>query len=157
MHSACNKDLADYTTRRTTPAPDPHQTTLRRMCHLFSAGLPPQCLVKLQFRDRLCIDTHIVQQSLMPGFDSSAHLGHRRVHYHPHYVAARLKFCASDMTDYFGSLITQPSFFISGEKDPVRSFVTGMDLYENPLSGGADFRGSVIIPNVVIGFSKRHR
>ena len=68
MHSACNKDLADYTTRRTTPAPDPHQSTLRRMCHLYSAGLPAQCLVKLQFRDRLCIDTHIVQQLIMPGF-----------------------------------------------------------------------------------------
>ena len=52
------------------------------------------------------------------------------------------------MAEHVGSLITQPSFFIGGEKDPVRSFVPGMDLYENPLSGGADFRGSVIIPNV---------
>ena len=67
MHNACNPELAAHTTRRTTPAPDPHQTTLRRMCHLFSAGLP-QCLVKLQFRDRLCIDTGVVQQPIMPGF-----------------------------------------------------------------------------------------
>ena len=37
------------------------------MCHLYSAGLP-RCLVKLQFRDRLCIDTRIVQQPLMPEF-----------------------------------------------------------------------------------------
>ena len=148
MHNACNPDLAAHTARRTTPVPDPHQSTLRRMCHFYIAGLPPQFLVELQFWDRLCIETRIVQQSLMPGFDSGAHLGHRRVHSHTHYVAARLKFCASDMTDYFGSLITQQSFFISAEKDPVRSFVPGMDLYENPLSGGADFRGSVIIPNV---------
>ena len=111
-------------------------------------GITTHCFVELQFHELLSIDTHIVQQSLMPGFDSGAHLGHRRVHSHPHYVAARLKFCASDMTDYVGSLITQPSFFIGGEKDPVRSFVPGMDLYENPLSSGADFRGSVIIPNV---------
>ena len=55
---------------------------------------------------------------------------------------------AANMAEHVGSLITQPSFFIGGEKDPVRSFVPGMDLYENPLSGGADFRGSVIIPNV---------
>jgi len=68
MHSACNKDLADYTTHRTAQAPAPHQSALRRMCHLYSAGLPPHCLVKLQFRDRLCIDTHIVHQPIMPGF-----------------------------------------------------------------------------------------
>ena len=38
------------------------------MCHLYSAGLPPQCLVELQFQDRLCIGTRIVQQPIMPGF-----------------------------------------------------------------------------------------
>jgi pimeloyl-ACP methyl ester carboxylesterase len=54
---------------------------------------------------------------------------------------------AADLTEHVGSLITQPSFFIGGEKDPVRSFVPGMDLFENPLRGGADVRGSVIIPN----------
>ena len=40
------------------------------MCHLYSAGLPPQCLFKLQFRDRLCIDARNVQQPIMPGFRS---------------------------------------------------------------------------------------
>ena len=39
MHIAYNLVLADHTTRRTTPAPAP-QPTLRRMCHLYSAGLP---------------------------------------------------------------------------------------------------------------------
>ena len=53
MHSACNKDLAHHTTRRTTPVPDPHRSALRRVCHLYSAGLPPQCLVELKFRDYL--------------------------------------------------------------------------------------------------------
>ena len=57
---------------RTTPAPDPHQSALRRMCHLYSAALPPQCLVELQFRDRLCIGTHIVQQPIIPGFRCQA-------------------------------------------------------------------------------------
>ncbi len=70
MHIAYNPDLAAHTTHRTTPAPDPHQSTLRRMCHLYSAGLSPQCLVKLQFRGRLCIDTGIVQQPIMPGSSS---------------------------------------------------------------------------------------
>ena len=36
------------------------------MCHLYSAELTPQCLVELQFRNRLCIDTRIVQQPIMP-------------------------------------------------------------------------------------------
>jgi len=40
MHTAYNPELADHTTRRTTPAPDPHQSALRRMCHLYSAGFP---------------------------------------------------------------------------------------------------------------------
>ncbi len=70
MHNTYNPELANHTTHRTTPAPDPHQPTLRRMCHSCSAGLPPQCLVELQFRDRLCIGTHIVQQPIMPGFRS---------------------------------------------------------------------------------------
>ena len=70
FHTACNPDLAHHTTRHTKPAPGPHQSTLLRMCHLYSARLPPQCLVELQFRDRLCIDTRIVQQPIMPGFRS---------------------------------------------------------------------------------------
>ncbi len=70
MHTAYDTESADHTTHRTTPVPDPHQPTLRRMCHLYSAGLPPQCLVELQFRDRLCIDTRIVPQPIMPGFRS---------------------------------------------------------------------------------------
>ena len=72
IHTAYNPDLADHTTRRTTPTPDPHQSARRRMCHLYSAGLPPQWLVELQFRDRLCIDTRIVPQPIMPGFRSQA-------------------------------------------------------------------------------------
>ena len=70
MHTACNTDLVAHTTHRTKLAPGPHQSTLRRMCHLYSAGLPPQCLVELQFRDRLCIYTRVVPQPIMPGFRS---------------------------------------------------------------------------------------
>ena len=40
MHNAYNPELADHTTHHTTPAPDPHQSTLRRLCHLYNAGLP---------------------------------------------------------------------------------------------------------------------
>ncbi len=68
MHTAYNPELAAHTTRHTTPVPDPLQSTLRRMCHLYSAGLPTQCLVELQFRDRLCIYTRIMQQPIMTSF-----------------------------------------------------------------------------------------
>ncbi len=68
MHSAYNPELAAQTTDRTTPVPDPHLSTLRRMCRRYSAGLQPQCLVELSFPDWLCIDTRIVQQPIMPGF-----------------------------------------------------------------------------------------
>ena len=70
LQTACNTDLAHPTTHRATPAPNPHQSTLRRMCHLYSAGLPPQCLVELKLRDQLCVDTRIVPQLIMPGFRS---------------------------------------------------------------------------------------
>ena len=42
MHCAYNSELAAHTTHRTTPVPDPHQSTLRRMCHLRSANSQPQ-------------------------------------------------------------------------------------------------------------------
>jgi len=41
---------------------------LRRTCRYYSAELPTQRLIKLQLRDRLCIETRIVQQPIMPGF-----------------------------------------------------------------------------------------
>ena len=71
LHTACNTDLAAHTTHRTTPAPDPHQSTLRRMCHLYSAGLPPNCLVELQFRDRLCAQVRMVDQVRITPTDSA--------------------------------------------------------------------------------------
>ena len=71
MHTVYNPDFEDHTTRRTTPAPGSHQSTPRHMCRLYIAGFPPHCLVELQFRDRISIDTRIVQQPIMPGFWSS--------------------------------------------------------------------------------------
>jgi len=78
------------------------------MCHLYSAALRPQCLVELQFWDRLCIDTRIVPSPIMPGFDSSAHLDHRRVHAHPHCVAARLQFCGASLHMFLHNLAGSP-------------------------------------------------
>ena len=44
-----------------------------------------------------------------------------------------------------GQTIQQPACFIGGEKDPVRHFVTGFDMYADPGAACDDFRGSTII------------
>jgi pimeloyl-ACP methyl ester carboxylesterase len=41
-----------------------------------------------------------------------------------------------------------PTCFIGGEKDPVRNFVPGMDMYEMAGAACDDFRGATIIPGV---------
>ena len=53
-----------------------------------------------------------------------------------------------DMTDFAGKPVTQPSYFVAGERDPVRSFVPGMDLYAKPGMACTNFRGSVILPGI---------
>jgi pimeloyl-ACP methyl ester carboxylesterase len=53
-----------------------------------------------------------------------------------------------DMAGFTGKPVTQPSYFVAGERDAVRAFVPGMDLYANPGIGCTDFRGSVILPGV---------
>ena len=62
LHPAYKTEQAYHTNRRTTPAPAPHHSTLRPLCHLYNAGLPPNCLVKLQFRFRLCAQVRLLDQ-----------------------------------------------------------------------------------------------
>ncbi len=52
------------------PAATPHLPTLRRVCHSYSEELPTKHLIKLQFRDRLCIRmrTGTGHQPIVPGF-----------------------------------------------------------------------------------------
>jgi pimeloyl-ACP methyl ester carboxylesterase len=50
-----------------------------------------------------------------------------------------------DLTELAGARIGQPSFFVAGARDPVRSFVPGMDLYAEPGAMCDDFRGRVLI------------
>ena len=53
-----------------------------------------------------------------------------------------------EMADFAGKPVTQPSCFVAGERDPVRSFIPEMDLYENVGAACTDFRGSVILPGI---------
>jgi pimeloyl-ACP methyl ester carboxylesterase len=53
-----------------------------------------------------------------------------------------------EMAEFAGKPVTQPSYFIGGERDAVRAFVPGIDLYANPGIACTDFRGSVILPGI---------
>jgi pimeloyl-ACP methyl ester carboxylesterase len=53
-----------------------------------------------------------------------------------------------EMAEFAGKPVTQPSYFVAGERDAVRSFVPGIDLYANPAIACTDFRGSVILPGI---------
>jgi pimeloyl-ACP methyl ester carboxylesterase len=53
-----------------------------------------------------------------------------------------------EMAEFTGLPVTQPSYFIAGERDPVRSLIPGTDLYANPGQACTDFRGSVILPGI---------
>ena len=53
-----------------------------------------------------------------------------------------------DLADYAGKPVTRPSFFIAGERDPVRRFIPGLGLYQIAGAACSDFRGSVIVPRV---------
>ena len=44
-----------------------------------------------------------------------------------------------------GRSVDQPACFVGGERDAVRHFVPGMDLYADPGAACSDFRGSTII------------
>ncbi len=45
-------------------------------------------------------------------------------------------------------MLTQPAAFIAGERDAVRDFVPGLDLFSLAPASCADFRGSTIVPGV---------
>ena len=62
------------------------------------------------------------------------------------YRAQNLDF--ADLAELGGPSIAQPSAFIAGERDPVRAFIPGMDLYAEPGIACSDFRGSTILPGI---------
>jgi pimeloyl-ACP methyl ester carboxylesterase len=59
------------------------------------------------------------------------------------YRASRLD--AKDSADIADAVVTRPSCFIAGERDPVRTFVPGVDGYADAGAACSDFRGSTII------------
>ena len=59
------------------------------------------------------------------------------------YRAAALDAAAD--ADIIGATVAQPSCFIGGELDPVRSMLPGTDLFAEPGAGCTDFRGATIV------------
>jgi len=60
------------------------------------------------------------------------------------YRAQMLDF--EELTELRGRLLPQPACFIGGERDPVRLFTPGIDLYEDRASGYEDLKEDVIVP-----------
>jgi pimeloyl-ACP methyl ester carboxylesterase len=56
------------------------------------------------------------------------------------------RFDPAELADIKGKPVTQPSLFVAGERDVVRSFIPGTDLFADPGVACTDFRGSAIIP-----------
>jgi pimeloyl-ACP methyl ester carboxylesterase len=54
----------------------------------------------------------------------------------------------AELADWRGKPVTRPSFFVAGERDAVRAFIPGLDMYENPGVACADFRGKAILPGI---------
>lgn len=53
-----------------------------------------------------------------------------------------------ELADYRGQPLTLPTCFIGGERDPVRTFVPGVDAFAAAGMACTDFRGSTIVPGV---------
>ncbi len=51
-----------------------------------------------------------------------------------------------DLVELRDRLIEVPACFVGGERDPIRNYINGMDLYADTGAGFADFRGSTLIP-----------
>ena len=51
-----------------------------------------------------------------------------------------------DLAELRGKLLPQPACFIGGERDPVRRFVPGLDMYADLEGGYEDLREAVIVP-----------
>ena len=60
-----------------------------------------------------------------------------------------------DLADLAGKMIAQPSCFIAGERDLVRSFVPGTDLYGVRVSAPPIFVAPQLFPASAIGSSRR--
>ena len=105
MHTAYNPDLAAHTTRRTTPAPRPHQSTLRSSrrrryttarctLQLPAARIPAMLVATLTIKAQA--ETPTVARGYQP--HRQVRLRQQRASgspariYHPHCVANRLQF-----------------------------------------------------------------
>lgn len=128
-------------------------TSLRKIYYMISGDAPRGGLLASKSADAKFLDGMIDPPSF-PGWMTDADL---RVYADAfgkggmrgplnRYRAQDLDF--TELRDLAGQPVRQPSFFVAGERDPVRAFVPGRDLYEDPGAACTDFRGSMIIPGI---------
>jgi pimeloyl-ACP methyl ester carboxylesterase len=56
-----------------------------------------------------------------------------------------LPFDVAASADIIGATVDQPSCFVAGDRDPVRSILPGVDSFADPGAACTDFRGSTIV------------
>jgi len=54
----------------------------------------------------------------------------------------------AELKELIGKPLPQPSCFIAGDSDPMRSLIPGIDLYADPGVGCTDFRGRTLLPGI---------
>jgi pimeloyl-ACP methyl ester carboxylesterase len=126
-------------------------TALRKIYFTISGDAPPNAWIAPKPADAALLDG-MIDPKPFPAWLSEADLNVYVEAFRAggfrgpinRYRAQEIDF--AELADYAGKPVTQPSFFIGGERDAVRNFMPGMDLYADPGVACADFRGSVIIP-----------
>jgi pimeloyl-ACP methyl ester carboxylesterase len=125
--------------------------TLRKMYFGISGDAPPNALLAQKGPDATLLEgmtdalpawlSEADLQVFVEAFEKSGFRGPLN-----RYRAQRLD--VAELADHRGQPVTRPSFFVAGERDPVRAFIPGMDGYENPGVACTDFRGKAILPGI---------
>jgi len=127
------------------------RTSLRKIYYALSGDAPLDTWLIAKPRDARLLDG-LPDPQPFPAWLSEAELAHFVAAFQVsgfhgplnRYRAQQIDF--HDLAALRGRHIAQPACFIGGERDAVRRFVPGMDLYQEPGAACDDFRGSAIIP-----------
>jgi pimeloyl-ACP methyl ester carboxylesterase len=128
-------------------------TALRKVYYALSGSAPPNSWLQYKSSDAKLLDGMTDPQpfpSWMSDRDLQIYIDAFRA---SGFRGALNRYRAHDidfqeMAEFAGKLVTQPSYFIAGERDDLRSYIPGKDLYANAGAACRDFRGAVVLPGI---------
>jgi pimeloyl-ACP methyl ester carboxylesterase len=128
-------------------------TALRKIYFALSGDAPPDTWLESKPADARLLDG-LVDPQPFPAWLSGADLAVYAAAFRAggfrgpinRYRAQEIDF--ADLAPLAGKPVAQPALFIGGERDAVRHFIPGADLYAAPAAALADSRGAVILPGV---------